>query len=65
VLPINLRRLRDEKIDQLKNGHNAYAETDELVRLMKRAIEKENLQVQCDNTDTGCWFIPTPASKSS
>ncbi|WP_249870881.1 hypothetical protein [Oceanobacillus saliphilus] len=65
MLPINLRRIRDEKIMQLKKGNNAYAETDELIRLMKRSIEKECLHVQFDETQSGCWFIPMPTSKTS
>ncbi|MBP2077344.1 hypothetical protein [Oceanobacillus polygoni] len=65
MLPINLRRIRDEKMNQLRKGQNAYAETEELVRLMKRAIEKENMPVQCDATNSGCWFIPLSTSKTS
>lgn len=65
MLPINLRRMRDEKIENLKKGHNAFAEEDELIRLMKRAIEKENLHVECDETASGCWFIPMTPSKTS
>ncbi|WP_010651143.1 hypothetical protein [Oceanobacillus massiliensis] len=64
MLPINLRRMRDEKIDQLRKGNTAYAETGELIRLMKRTIEKEQLHVQYDETDAGCWFIPVPASNT-
>ncbi|MGJ9457193.1 hypothetical protein [Oceanobacillus sp. CF4.6] len=65
MLPINLRRMRDEKIEQLKKGNNAFAETDELIRLMKRAIDKECLHVELDKTDAGCWFIPMSNSKTS
>lgn len=55
---LNKRRIRDEKIRQLKAGRNAYAESHELIRLLKRDIEKEHLRVHYDNTRTGCWFIP-------
>ncbi|MFC4022550.1 hypothetical protein ACFOUV_01800 [Oceanobacillus longus] len=65
MLPINLRRMRDEKIEQLKKGNNAFAETDELIRLMKRAIDKECLHVELDEADAGCWFIPMSSSKTS
>ncbi|WP_067730503.1 hypothetical protein [Oceanobacillus damuensis] len=65
MLPINLRRMRNEKIVQLKKGNNAYAETEELIRLMKRSIEKERLHVELLETDAGCWFIPMPETKSS
>ncbi|GAA0429575.1 hypothetical protein GCM10008983_02420 [Lentibacillus halophilus] len=52
------RRLRDEKMAQLKAGTTAYAESAELIRLMKRGIERENLLVHDDETNVGCWFIP-------
>ncbi|HLS09829.1 hypothetical protein [Lentibacillus sp.] len=65
MLVINKRRLRDEKIAQLKEGKTAYAESLELIRLIQRGIERENLHVICDQTNIGCWFIPVPAAKSS
>jgi hypothetical protein len=55
---LNKRRIRDEKIRQLKAGRTAYAESDELIRLIKRDIEKEKLHVHYDMSRTGCWFIP-------
>ncbi|MFA1821285.1 hypothetical protein ACDX78_14110 [Virgibacillus oceani] len=55
---LNKRRMRDEKIRQLKAGESAYAETHELIRLIKRGIEREHLHVHYDNSRTGCWFIP-------
>ncbi|WP_156291451.1 hypothetical protein [Oceanobacillus salinisoli] len=62
---INRNRLRDEKITQLKSGYNAYAESPELIRLMKRYIEREHLRVFYDETETGCWFIPMDEWKTS
>ncbi|TQS76255.1 hypothetical protein DX933_02185 [Ornithinibacillus gellani] len=62
---LNDRTIRDQKIEQLKNGISAYAESKELIRLMKRDIVKYDLQVQLDETPEGCWFIPLPTSKSS
>ncbi|WP_085991702.1 hypothetical protein [Oceanobacillus senegalensis] len=62
---INRNRLRDIKITQLKKGHNAYAESSELIRLIKRHIEKEHLNILYDETNTGCWFIPLDERKSS
>lgn len=65
MLPIDLRKIRDEKIIQLKNGYNAFVEKGELVRLMERAIEKEKLHVECDKTDAGYWFTLAPTSETS
>ncbi|GAA0426043.1 MAG: hypothetical protein ACQEWU_05660 [Bacillota bacterium] len=65
MLVMNHRRMRDEKIARLKEGHSAYAESHELIRLIKRDIEKEHLDVIYDNTNSGCWFIPNSNRKSS
>jgi hypothetical protein len=48
----------DEKTKDLMNGFSAYAETDELIRLLQRNISKHEMDVYLDQTDIGCWFIP-------
>ncbi len=55
---LDRRKMRDEKITQLKSGRTVYAESPELIRLIKRSIEKENLRVDYEESDAGCWFIP-------
>lgn len=55
---LDRREMRDDKIRQLKEGRSVYAESAELIRLIKRGIEKEKLQVKLEQTDGGCWFIP-------
>lgn len=55
---LNRREMRDDKIRQLKQGQSVYAESTEFIRLIKRGIEKENLKVNIEKTDGGCWFIP-------
>lgn len=55
---LDRREMRDEKIRHLKTGRTVYAESAELIRLIKRGIEKENLQVKFEQTEGGCWFIP-------
>lgn len=62
---MNERSIRDEKIAQLKQGRTAYAESNELIRLMKRRIEQENLQVHYDITNNGCWITPLEGQISS
>ncbi|MDL4840672.1 hypothetical protein [Aquibacillus rhizosphaerae] len=47
-----------EKLDRLIAGYSAYAETDEIIRLMKREITKLDFQVVCEHTENGCWFVP-------
>lgn len=55
---LDRRKMRDEKIAQLKSGRTVYAESPEFIRIIKRGIEKENLLVSYEETNTGCWFIP-------
>lgn len=62
---MNKRRIRDEKIAQLLSGKTAYAETQEMIRLITRSIEQQNINVHFDNTSLGCWFIPLDDEKSS
>lgn len=62
---MNERRIRDEKIAQLKKGRAAYAESHELIRLIKRRIDQENIAVHVDNTNIGCWITPMEIQKSS
>ncbi|WP_226036433.1 hypothetical protein [Aquibacillus saliphilus] len=59
------RLVVEEKINKLTQGYNAYAETEEIIRLMKREISKKQISVICDQTDNGCWFIPTQHSNSN
>lgn len=65
MLVMNQRRIRDQKIVQLKAGQTAYAESAELIRLIQRGINRENLHVHYDQTNAGCWFIPLSEQKSS
>lgn len=56
---INNRTIADEKFNHLLNGYSVYAESNELIRLMKRRIHSHNLDVIIEQTDAGCWFIPS------
>lgn len=58
MLIMSYYKLRDEKLAQLRNGHTAYAKSRELIRILKRGIEKEQLRVHYDETQKGCWIIP-------
>ena len=55
---INQKIIKDQKINQLKSGLTAYEESREVIRLIKRDIQKYELHVHCDETPLGCWFIP-------
>lgn len=47
-----------EKVDRLKNGYSAYAESQEVATLLKKEIQALNLHVYEDVTEVGSWFIP-------
>ncbi|MEN2765574.1 hypothetical protein [Ornithinibacillus xuwenensis] len=64
MLIMNERRIRDRKIEQLKAGRTAYAESKEVIRLIKRDIERNGLDVYYDETPSGCWFIPVKKKSS-
>lgn len=55
---LDRREMRDEKVKQLKAGRTVYAESSEFIRLIKRGISKEKLNVQYEQNNGGCWFIP-------
>ncbi|WP_217587086.1 hypothetical protein [Lentibacillus saliphilus] len=61
---MNERLMRDSKITQLKRGQSVYAESQEMIRLIKRGISKHQLSVHYDHTASGCWFIPIPEKQS-
>ncbi len=55
---IHNQRIANEKTNLLMEGLSAFAETEEIIRLVKRRIQRNNLHVIEDHTDVGCWFIP-------
>lgn len=58
MLILDQKRLVQYKLEQINQGVIAYAESKELIRLVKRELNKQNIPVFFDETDTGCWFIP-------
>lgn len=61
---IHTQRIADEKVNQLKEGLTAFAETEEVIRLVKRRIDRNNLVVHEEHTNLGCWFTPEPLRKA-
>ena len=55
---ITARELRNQKLERLRSGHNVYTESNEVIRLLQRDIAKENLDILCEQTSSGCWFTP-------
>lgn len=58
MLIMNRKRMVEDKLDRLTKGQTAYAESRELIRLVKREIKNRQISVLMDETDSGCWFIP-------
>lgn len=56
---INRRDLVDEKIHLIENGYSAFTESKEVARLLKRELEKRQIDVVEDITPIGAWYIPT------
>lgn len=54
---IDLRRIRDDKINKMLQGESVYVETAEMMRLLRRAIERHSLDVEVDRSSSGCWFM--------
>ncbi|AZB44926.1 hypothetical protein CEF21_17245 [Bacillus sp. FJAT-42376] len=47
-----------EKVERMKSGYSAYAESPEMASLLKKEISKLKLRVYEDVTEIGSWFIP-------
>ncbi|KGX93369.1 hypothetical protein N781_09950 [Pontibacillus halophilus JSM 076056 = DSM 19796] len=58
MLYMNPSTMVHDKIERLLKGQTAYAESKELIRLLKREVEKRGISVYIDDTNNGCWFIP-------
>ncbi|MES9689810.1 hypothetical protein ABWK31_20575 [Bacillus sp. JJ353] len=51
-------QLARDKVNRIKLGYSAYAETDILAYLIKKELKAQNISVYEDVTDFGSWFIP-------
>lgn len=55
---LNRKELAQAKINKLKKGYSAFAETTEVAQLIEKELEKLDMAVHIDRTPKGCWFIP-------
>lgn len=58
MLILSQRQLVEDKMEKILKGETAFAESKELIRLVKRELKKKKLLVLMDETEIGCWFIP-------
>lgn len=61
---INRRALARAKVEKLKKGLSAYAETKEVAMLVEKYVKEQNLNVDIDKTPLGTWFIPVKEEKN-
>lgn len=55
---ISRRQLAKAKVEKLKAGYSAYAETKEVAQLIQKELDAIGLPVYVDQTSIGYWFIP-------
>jgi hypothetical protein len=60
---INRRTIAKEKLEQLKNGQTAYAETIEVSDYLEKQISELQMDVVVDRTERGNWFSPVQAEE--
>jgi hypothetical protein len=62
---INRRTIAKEKLEQLRNGQTAYAETIEVSDYMEKQIMNLEMDVVIDRTERGNWFYPTQSDREN
>ncbi|GGE17293.1 hypothetical protein GCM10011571_18710 [Marinithermofilum abyssi] len=58
ALIISRKKLARAKLEKLKRGYSAFAETEEVAELIEKELDGLDLQVHIDRTSVGTWFIP-------
>ncbi|WP_202080769.1 hypothetical protein [Caldalkalibacillus salinus] len=55
---ISRKEMAKVKINQIKQGFSAFAETSEVATIIEKEISKLNINIHIDRTPMGSWFIP-------
>lgn len=55
---ISRKKMANAKVNKIKNGYSAFAETKEVIDYIKKELENQKIPVHIDETEQGCWFIP-------
>lgn len=55
---ISRKQMARAKVEKLRNGYSAFAETKEVAELIKKELTERNIDVHEDVTELGSWFIP-------
>lgn len=55
---INRKEMARAKIEQLKQGFSAFAETSEVATIIEKELRDLDIDIHVDRTSKGSWFIP-------
>jgi hypothetical protein len=55
---LNRKEMALKKVEKIKNGLSAFAESKEVIEFIRKELEKDGIIVHEDNTEIGSWFIP-------
>ncbi|WP_257346574.1 hypothetical protein [Pseudalkalibacillus decolorationis] len=55
---INRKEMARVKVEKLRNGYSAFAETKEVAALIKKEAAILNIDIEEDVTELGSWFTP-------
>lgn len=55
---LSRKKMLNEKVERIKRGYSAYAESAEMANLLKKELGIQKLKVYEDITEFGSWFIP-------
>ncbi|MFC5712768.1 hypothetical protein ACFPU1_08240 [Thalassorhabdus alkalitolerans] len=56
---MNRKELALQKVDKIKAGYSAFAESKEVTAMIRKELQKQGIDVYEDITDLGSWFIPS------
>ncbi len=55
---LNRKEMALQKVEKIKNGLSAFAESKEVSDLIRKELKKQEIHVYEDKTEVGSWFIP-------
>ncbi|GAE28103.1 hypothetical protein JCM9140_4297 [Halalkalibacter wakoensis JCM 9140] len=55
---INRKQMALKKVEKIKNGYSAFAESKEVTELVRKELQKQKIDVHEDVTEVGSWFMP-------
>lgn len=62
---ISRKAIAREKLELLKNGQTAYAETSEVSQYIEKELGNLDMNVVIDRTDRGNWYYPVEETETT